>query len=40
MGGHAVTGGWPMLGVFVAAVAGALAAALGLMIGRSGGRED
>lgn len=40
MGGHAVTGGWPMLGVFVAAIAGAIAATLGLMIGRSGDRED
>jgi hypothetical protein len=34
MGGHAVTKAWPMLGVFVAAVAGAIAATLGLMVGR------
>jgi hypothetical protein len=39
MGGHAVTGGWPMLGVFVAAIAGAIAATLGLMIGRTGRRD-
>ena len=39
MGGHAVTGGWPMLGVFVAALAGGIAAALGLMIGRTGRRD-
>lgn len=36
MGAHAVTGGWPMLGVFVAAVVGGVAASIGLMIGRSG----
>jgi uncharacterized membrane protein (DUF485 family) len=40
MGGHAVTRAWPMLGVFVAAIAGAIAATLGLMIGRGGGRDD
>lgn len=34
MGGHAVTKAWPMLGVFAAAVAGAVAATLGLLIGR------
>ena len=37
MGAHAVTHAWPMLGVFVAAVAGALAAILGLVIGRRSG---
>ena len=37
MGAHAVTHAWPMLGVFVAAIAGALAATLGLIIGRRGG---
>lgn len=37
MGGHAVTGGWPMLGVVVAAIAGAIAASLGLAIGRRSG---
>jgi hypothetical protein len=36
MGAHAVTHAWPMLGVFVAAIAGALAATLGLIIGRRG----
>lgn len=34
MGGHAVTRAWPMLGVLVAAIAGGLAAALGLALGR------
>jgi hypothetical protein len=34
MGAHAVIGAWPMLGVFVAAFAGAVAATLGLMLGR------
>ena len=34
MGGHAVTKAWPMLAVFVAAIAGAIAATLGLLIGR------
>jgi hypothetical protein len=38
MGTHAVTHAWPMLGVLVAAVAGGLAATLGLLIGRRGGR--
>jgi hypothetical protein len=37
MGAHAVTHAWPMLGVFVAAIAGGLAATLGLLIGRRGG---
>lgn len=34
MGAHAVTKAWPMLGVFGAAIAGALAATLGLLVGR------
>lgn len=37
MGAHAVTGAWPMIGVFAAAVAAAVAAALGLIVGRRGG---
>lgn len=40
MGGHAVTGGWPMLGVIVAAIAGGVAATLGMLVGRRGSRED
>lgn len=40
MGAHAVTGAWPMVGVFAAAVAAGIAATLGLIIGRrSGGGE-
>lgn len=37
MGAHAVTHAWPMLGVFVGAIAAGLAATLGLIIGRRGG---
>jgi hypothetical protein len=37
MGAHAATGAWPMIGVFAAAVAGAIAATLGLMLGRRRG---
>jgi len=37
MGSHAVTGAWPMVGVIVAAVAGAIAATLGLLVGRRSG---
>ena len=38
MGGHAPTGAWPMVGVFAAAVAAGVAATLGLVLGRRGGR--
>lgn len=38
MGQHAVTHAYPMIGVLVAGVAGALAATLGLVVGRRGGR--
>jgi TRAP-type C4-dicarboxylate transport system permease small subunit len=37
MGAHAVTGAWPMLGVFVAAIVGGAAATLGLVLGRRRG---
>jgi CHASE2 domain-containing sensor protein len=37
MGAHAATGAWPIVGVFAAAVAGAIAATLGLIVGRRGG---
>jgi hypothetical protein len=37
MGEHAVSGAWPMVGVFAAAVAGGIAATLGLMVGRRRG---
>lgn len=36
MGAHAVPRAWPMVGVLVAAVAGAIAATLGMLIGRRG----
>lgn len=36
MGAHAVTKAWPMLAVFAAAIAGAVAATLGMAIGRRG----
>ena len=36
MGAHAVPRAWPMVGVVVAAVAGSVAAALGMVIGRRG----
>lgn len=39
MGGHAVTGAWPMVGVVVAALAGAVAATLGLLVGRRSGDD-
>jgi len=37
MGAHASIGAWPMVGVFAAAVAGSIAAVLGLMVGRRRG---
>lgn len=37
MGAHAVTHAWPMVGVLVAAVLAAIAATLGLLIGRRSG---
>lgn len=36
MGGHAVPRAWPMVGVLVAAVAGSIAATLGMIVGRRG----
>jgi hypothetical protein len=36
MGAHAVPKAWPMVGVIVAAIAGAIAASLGLVLGRRG----
>lgn len=36
MGAHAVPRAWPMVGVVVAAVAGVIAATLGMVIGRRG----
>jgi hypothetical protein len=36
MGAHAAPRAWPMVGVVVAAVAGSIAATLGMIIGRRG----
>lgn len=40
MGGHAVPKAWPMVGVLVAAVAGGIAATLGMAIGRRSNDSD
>lgn len=40
MGGHAVPRAWPMVGVVVAAVAGSIAATLGMIVGRRGNHTD